>query len=238
MASDKEHYIVQKLRNAMTDYNQRTPRGIWWRNRERRVYALVNAAMPKLRLAPLPVPESVRNVLETLNSPVSQYEWSNAGLRETFKAAGAEEAKITTGGYGLIIQHLGTTLISVVPKAKSAHADFTDTSLTLWPWATDTKYGYRTYAGIPYTVPNRGSARVIEAMKLAAEAFMNAEGDMERFYKALGAQGQCAMCGATLTDELSKARGIGPECITHLDAGWALMMLAKQRQAAGRKRDS
>ena len=68
--------------------------------------------------------------------------------------------------------------------------------------------------------------------QLAIDAFLRAHGDMADFYAAVGETGQCAVCGRTLTDPLSQARGIGPECIQGLVAQFFGIAAVAEARAA------
>ena len=165
--------------------------------------------------------------------------WATGDVRrneqtvKAFREAGAAESIVATGGYRLIVQHMGGVLISVVPKAQSARPQFGGVAgVVIWPHGEE-RMGQRSFGGRRYSVPSFGwPQRAKEACILAAEAFIRAGGDLRLFYEALGALGQCAICGATLTDELSKARGIGPECVKKIEAGVYRAMLDEEREAA------
>ena len=74
-----------------------------------------------------------------------------------------------------------------------------------------------------------GSRREVGAALVAVESFAAAGGDLEKMLQALGlATGYCGVCGANLTDPLSIARGIGPECIKRVGA-WGVREVAKGR---------
>lgn len=139
-----------------------------------------------------------------------------------FKARGAQDTLVSMGGFGLFITHFGNTLISIQPKGKSYLPKYGGKlGLTLWamekaPSKGVIKLGPYTYSLARWDQPTR----LIEAIKLAAEAFIRAGGDLDLFLEAVGETGQCAICGRSLTDPLSRARGIGPECIKTIYAGF------------------
>lgn len=62
----------------------------------------------------------------------------------------------------------------------------------------------------------RGSRKVIEAMyALALRLEEQPLGLALGYYRSVG---MCCICGAVLTDQVSRARGIGPECIKKVHA--------------------
>lgn len=162
-------------------------------------------------------PETIEDVFaRVLALPDNKYDSvRNDRTIKAFTDAGAKEAMIATGGFKLKLLIYDRTLIAIWPNAKSARPEYGDGRLVIWPYAVaersrqHRKIGRYTY----YFDTWRNTQRLIEAVKLAYQAFERAEGDMSSFYKALGAQGMCAICGRGLSDPLSVDRGIGPECI-------------------------
>lgn len=140
-------------------------------------------------------------------------------LQEFYKA-GAEDTVIAVAGYRLIVTHYDGVLIALRPKAASAGRG----ELVLWTgnpredWIT--KVLDRPYFHDPF-----GPSRLQEALTIAYIAWETSNGVIEDLYKAVGARGMCACCGATLTDELSMSRGIGPECIKRVFKKEALAMV-------------
>jgi hypothetical protein len=162
-------------------------------------------------------PDTIEDVFaRILALPDNKYDSiKNDRTIKAFTEAGAKEAMIATGGFKLKLLIYDRTLIAIWPNAKSARPEYGDGRLVIWPYAVaersrqHRKIGRYTY----YFDTWRNTQRLIEAVKLAYQAFERADGDMTTFYKALGAQGMCAICGRGLSDPLSVDRGIGPECI-------------------------
>lgn len=157
----------------------------------------------------------------------------NESTIAAFKAHGATDTLVSMGGFGLIITHLGNTLISIQPKGKSYLPKYGGRlGLTLWAMEKPPSKGViqlgRTYSFARWDQPER----LRDALKLAAEAFLRAGGDLDLFLEAVGETGQCAICGRSLTDPLSRARGIGPECIKTIYAGFFEADLDTERAAA------
>lgn len=71
--------------------------------------------------------------------------------------------------------------------------------------------------------PARGPQRVRDAMTALSDR-INRQG-LTLALQAYKDQGICCCCGATLTDEVSKLRGIGPECIKKIEAQRILALL-------------
>ena len=69
------------------------------------------------------------------------------------------------------------------------------------------------------------------ALALALSAWEVSGGDLDALYRALGQTGNCAICGALLTDELSMSRGIGPECYRKIGVGKAAVKEVQRRRA-------
>jgi hypothetical protein len=156
---------------------------------------------------------------------------------ERFRQAGAQESIVNLGGFRFTIQSVGNILISIQPNAKSAQPKFGGRlGFTLWsqdrkPGKGSKELGGRVYSFARWDQPER----LREAINLAIEAFQRANGDIDLFYEAVGEAGQCAICSRFLTDPLSRARGIGPECIKTLWAGFAQYDLDALRAEAVRR---
>lgn len=158
----------------------------------------------------------------------------NARTIAAFKAHGAQDTIVSMGGFGLFITHLGNTLISIQPKGKSYLPKYGGRyGLTLWPLEKAPSRGVAQFGGRTYSLARWDQPeRLRDALKLAAEAFLRAGGDLDLFLEAVGETGQCAICGRALTDPLSRARGIGPECIKTIYAGFFEADLDTERAAA------
>jgi hypothetical protein len=107
------------------------------------------------------------------------------------------------------------TLVQIIPRATSARGGSSSgNQLMIWVWDPEMLLRFkRKWIGNQLYRFEDGPMRAHEAVSLAAEAFHRADGDLALFYKALGSQGFCALCGRALTDPLSVDRGVGPECI-------------------------
>jgi len=159
----------------------------------------------------------------------------NARTITAFRMTGmTEDTAVSLGGFGLIVTRLGNTLITIQPKGKSYRPKYGGLlGLTIWPLEQapnngGVKLGRYTYSLSRWDQPTR----LVEALKLAAEAFTRADGDLDLFLEAVGESGQCAICGRFLSDPLSRARGIGPECIKTIYAGFFEADLDAERAAA------
>lgn len=194
------------------------------------------------RIASWNATDAVDDTLGELRATVNTLKFNsdtrqNERTLAVFKARGAEDTPVSMGGFGMIVTHLGNVLISIQPKGKSYQPQFGGKlGLTIWPLEKPPtkgriQLGKYTYSLARYDQPTR----LQEALKLAADAFMRAGGDLDLFYEAVGETGQCAICGRSLTDPLSKARGIGPECIKTIYAGVFMGMLDEARAEAVRK---
>lgn len=133
------------------------------------------------------------------------YEQNNRTMR-AFREAGAKTIVVAVAGYRLNVTHLDDTLVSIFPKAISAGRGHV-------VLLTGDRKPDMTVCNLPYYTDPCGSMRLRESLLVAALAWDIANGDLESYYKTLGVRGNCAICGSTLTDPLSQARGIGPECI-------------------------
>ena len=71
--------------------------------------------------------------------------------------------------------------------------------------------------------PARGPQRVRAALTALSDR-INRQG-LTVALQEYRAQGICCCCGASLTDEVSKLRGIGPECIKKIEAQRILAVL-------------
>lgn len=133
--------------------------------------------------------------------------------RETLKYAkshGMTEFVVAYGGVRLIVRHIGTTLIEIRPKAKSANPD-NSVGVCIFPPDKD-KSRMVKMRGENYDFSYNGGAKVLEAIREVFTVW-NSNPDRDAVYKVVGGKTcHCAMCGADLTDELSTSRGIGPEC--------------------------
>jgi hypothetical protein len=151
-----------------------------------------------------------------------------------FRKAGATDTLVSIGGFGLITTHLGNTLVSIQPKGKSYLPKYGGRlGLTLWAMEQAPSKGAIQLGRYRYSLARWDQpTRLTDALKLAAEAFLRAGGDLDLFLEAVGETGQCAICGRFLTDPLSRARGIGPECIKTIYAGFFEADLDTERAAA------
>lgn len=148
---------------------------------------------------------------------------------------GVPPAPVALGGFRMALYAQAGVLLGIFPYAKAAR----DASvfLHLYPEALPSYYR-KEIAGRDYFRYHSPNSRAREAVQLAIEAFQRADGDMVDFYAAVGETGQCAVCGRTLTDPLSQARGIGPECIQGLVAqffGVAAVAEARAAEVKARK---
>jgi hypothetical protein len=135
---------------------------------------------------------------------------ANSMTRSAYRRHGSGELVVCSAGYWVIVQHYGATLVSLTPKAMSAGRG----EIVLWPYGN--KDGW---VSDGYFIDQCGRSRLMKALDVVYLAWLAAGGNVDAFYRAMGASGHCAMCGATLTDELSMSRGIGPECYTHIYGG-------------------
>lgn len=127
----------------------------------------------------------------------------------------ATSTVVAVGGYRLIIRHAEGMLLSITPKAASAGRGH----IILDPWGSADDM-YRVKIGDYYYMQDPcGPVKLHAALALALSAWEVSEGQEEGLYKALGQTGNCAICGALLTDELSMSRGIGPECYRKIGVG-------------------
>jgi hypothetical protein len=138
-------------------------------------------------------------------------------------AGGVEVTTIAIGGYRLLITHRQGLLLSITPKATSAGRG----SIELNPWDTSTDNALPGYCW-----DTCGSRRLQSALLIAWDAWSEAGGIIDAFYAAIGQTGHCAMCGATLTDELSMSRGIGPECYSKIYGGRSVQRNVMARRIA------
>jgi hypothetical protein len=125
-----------------------------------------------------------------------------------FDNAGAERSIIACGGFRLLVQHYDSILISIMPKASSAGRG----EYVLWTGQSKDSWIVN-ILNREYYYDRMGPSRLHEALHIAKIAWETSDGNIEQLHKAIGARGFCAICGAGLSDELSIARGIGPECI-------------------------
>jgi hypothetical protein len=122
-----------------------------------------------------------------------------------------EEFTVAVGGYKIVVKHVGTFLLSAHARAASVQRGHLALDLN----TTDNRKGWdiiELHGATYYWDCWSGPAKYHAAMMLLIAAWHNAGGDRDLLYKALGKSGYCAICGATLTDDLSTQRGIGPEC--------------------------
>lgn len=193
------------------------------------------------RIASWDAQSTVDETLDALRAQLGDRKFAavkeqNARTLTAFRALGTtEDTAVSLGGFGMIVTRLGNTLISIQPKGKSYRPKYGGLAgLTIWPHPAirpsggTLTLGRYTYALAAYDQPTR----LVEALKLAAEAFRRADGDLDLFLEAVGESGQCAICGRFLTDPLSRARGIGPECIKTIYAGFVEADLDQERAAA------
>ena len=161
--------------------------------------------------------------------PVYYSHERDAQTERLFRQHGAETLVVTVAGYRLNVLHFGETLVSIRPKAVSAGRG----EVVLWPY-TDKQSSFGNQGGYHFDPCPR--PKVGKAVNLAFTAWQAGGGNVQAFYLALGDRGFCAICGATLTDPLSRARGIGPECIKKIGVGNAALRELKAIQAAGQDR--
>lgn len=142
---------------------------------------------------------------------------------------GVPAAPVALGGFRMALYARDGVLLGIFPYAKAAR----DSSvfLFLYPEALPSYYR-KEIEGRDYYRYHSTNPRAREAIQLAIDAFLRAEGDMVDFYTAVGETGQCAVCGRTLTDALSQARGIGPECIQGLVAQFFGIAAVAEARAA------
>jgi hypothetical protein len=145
----------------------------------------------------------------------------------TFLKAGAQQTVIATGGYRLVLTHMDNVLVSILPKAKSAGRG----EIILWTGEKRDHGKVMKILDREYDTDPYGPARLHEALLITALAWETAKGNQELLYKAIGARGFCAICGANLSDELSIARGIGPECIKKVFKKPAIQFLQEKNLA-------
>jgi len=144
----------------------------------------------------------------------------------------AETSTVAVGGFRWLVRHDGPMLYSIRPRAKSAgrgHVAFD-------PWANPAKSEHSScqteILGELYAIDPYGPRRLQEALALTVCAWITANGVIDAFYRAIGRSGSCAICGANLTDPLSMARGIGPECVKHIGIGGRAVREVQRRRVA------
>jgi hypothetical protein len=166
--------------------------------------------------------ETIIRSLQDVHQKFRFYETDRLGLvSNAFRIQGCTDITVAVGGYRLILQVMDGVIGTIIPKAKSAQPQYGGGgTIFLLAWPGEPRHGKKpfTIGDYTYEAPYGGSSRLSEALKLAREAFQRAEGNIALFYQALGILGSCAICGASLTDPLSRARGIGPECIKKIEA--------------------
>ena len=149
---------------------------------------------------------------------------------EAFRENGLKTTLVTTGGFKLEVGHKDGTLIYIKPTAKSASGAMTPLEMVI---SVDGP-GIR-IQGHDYDLEYSGSGRARESIMLAAKAFERGGGDIATFYQWLGARQFCAICGAGLSDPLSKDRGIGPECIKSVGSEIRYILDKEERAKRGQK---
>lgn len=158
-------------------------------------------------------------------------------IRRFFGQHGAINVPVSVGGTRLLLQMLGKDLISITQtKDKDKGGD--QASITLLVDDDVPVYSKFTRKGRSYRPSRLGYGKIKDAFYLAFDALERASGDVELLYKAVGERGFCAICGHGLTDPLSRARGIGPECVKTFGSVYAEIRLAKEREEAMRKNPS
>lgn len=80
--------------------------------------------------------------------------------------------------------------------------------------------------GLRYHYPVRGGSKIKDALQVLEEAW-KVDPSPEHLYYVIGKRsGHCAKCGCTLTVPESMERGIGPECIKHIDGkAWEVYVM-------------
>ncbi len=150
------------------------------------------------------------------------------------KQAGYSVDTVAVGGYRLEIAHVGDLLIAIQPKAASARK--ATSGITI-----DAPTGYNVFRAYPashqlaaahYSQDYGGGQRLRAALNTVLLAFLESGGQREALYQALGRSGFCAICGATLTDDLSMARGIGPDCYTKIYGGLRAVQTVVRRRVS------
>lgn len=164
------------------------------------------------------------------------YDYMRANQVQRFFAKhGTVDVPVSIGGTRLRLQMLGSDLISIT-QAKNEIGTGDKPSITLIVDPDAPSYWSKiTRKGRAYLSSKLGYGKIRDAFLLALDAIDRANGNVELLYKAVGERGHCAVCGRDLTDPLSKARGIGPECIKTFGSVYTAIKLAKERDAAMRK---
>lgn len=90
--------------------------------------------------------------------------------------------------------------------------------------------------GREYYYDNYGPTRLHAALAVCMSAWEIAKGDVNLLYQTIGKRGNCAICGAGLTDELSMVRGIGPECFRHIGVKMAAVKELQKRNLSKAKK--
>ena len=164
---------------------------------------------------------AIREMLRTLPPCRYGYDYDQQTER-VYRGHGAATIIVTVAGFKLAVLHHGATLVSIRPTATSAGRG----ECVLYPYDNPPSYVQDGYHSDPCPRPKVG-----KAIRLAFTAWQVAKGDVNAFYRALGERGFCAICGATLTDPLSRARGIGPECYKKIWGGERAVREAKAELA-------
>ena len=156
-------------------------------------------------------------ILEKMKTNENKYYYTDdrANLTiQTFTDNGAILSPCTYGGYRFKLLINDTDLIAIIPNRANRDNSCIDIKLT-----TSHNTDNFSVCGYEMKVPYAGGEKYMYSLMGVLLAWNMAKGDLSKYYLAIGQSGHCAICGATLTDELSMSRGIGPECFTHIGIG-------------------
>lgn len=150
---------------------------------------------------------------------------------EHFRNHGSSVSTVAVGGFKFNIHHHGKHLVAVKPNAQSAKMSLQvlHSPEDADGWTTTHQIQGRTYkqGGIGI------NSRLQTAMNILASSWHHADGDTKKLYQAIGKSGNCAICGAGLSDPLSQSRGIGPECIKRVNEKRATDAIRKRNLTHG-----
>jgi len=109
-----------------------------------------------------------------------------------------KEITVAVAGYKYDVYTFEGRIMGAIPRAKNASR------------AATIRTGIEAKYQTPYSV---FAFKLYDSVSVLIAALETAKDDVSMLLKAIGgATDRCACCGADLTDPLSVARGIGPEC--------------------------
>jgi len=138
-------------------------------------------------------------------------------IAEAYKL-GAKSVTVAVAGVRLDIHYIGSVLIWISPTSASAGRG----ECCLWVYDKED-----TWVRNGYWFDRCSRVKTGKSVDVAYIAWIAAQGNLPDFAKALGVSGYCACCGRGLSDPISMARGIGPECYSAIWGGLDMVRLAK-----------